>query len=186
MKLIKPVVLTLLICAFGFTVACNSYEIEKSNSLLDSTNSILDTANKNADEAAKQLGDINSKLGAVEEEAELEAVQAQAKTIIPLMEKSRDGYKDAAAKFEEASKLKLPEKYAEYLVARAQELKKRAESMDAAIGQPKAMQEIKSPEEYQPKAQAVVAKMQVALKEADDFKAKADKIHQENKSLFKD
>ena len=144
MKLIKPVVLTVLILAFGFTVACNSYEIDKANKLVDSTNSILDAANKSADEAGKQLGDMNTKLGTVEEEAELEALKTQAKTIVPLIEKARDGYKDAAAKFEEASKLKLPEKYAEYLSDRAQELKKRAEATDAAIGQPKAMQEIKS------------------------------------------
>ncbi|MEW6127199.1 MAG: hypothetical protein AB1757_09180 [Acidobacteriota bacterium] len=186
MNLMKRSALTPFMLAFAFTLACNSYEIDKANKLVDATNVLIETANKNADEAGTKLGDMNSKVGAVEEEDQLEALRAQAKEIIPLMEKARDGYKDAAAKFDEASKLKLPEKYKEYLSAKAQELKKRADSTDAAIGQPKAMQEIKSPEEYQPKAQAVVDKMQAASKEADDFKAKAEKIYQENKALFKE
>lgn len=186
MKLIKNVGIMVLALAFGFTLACNSYEIDKANKLVDATNSLIETANKNSDDAGTKLGDMNSKLGAVEEEEQLDALRTQAKEIIPLLEKARDGYKDASAKFDEASKLKLPEKYKEYLSAKAQELKKRAESIDASIGQPKAMQEIKSPEEYQPKAQAVLDKMQAAVKEADDFKAKADKIYQENKSLFKE
>jgi hypothetical protein len=111
--------------------------------------------------------------------------QTEAKGIIADLEKARDGYTDAGTKFLEASKLKLQDKFKEYLDAKGQEMKKRGEMADALIGEPRALIDSTNPHDFQTKATESIKKVQSLKKEADDLEAKADKIYKENQSMFK-
>ena len=109
----------------------------------------------------------------------------EAKAIIANLEKARDGYTDAGNKFLEASKLKLQDKFKEYLDAKGQEMKKRGEMTGALIAEPQALIDSNNHTDYEKKASDATAKFQGLKKEADDLESKANKIYEENKSLFK-
>jgi hypothetical protein len=184
---IKRVVwLCVMALAIGGATGCTSYETDKANKLIDSTAPVLDTAAQKLEKANKDRADLETRLAKAENEEDLEPLRAQAKGVIADFEKTRDSFKEAAGKFEETSKLKLQDKAKEYYGLRAKELTKRAEIIDALIAETKALIESESPDEYQKKAAPIVAKIQDSQKEADDLKAKAEKIAADNKAIFKD
>lgn len=175
----------LLALALGFATACNMYETDKANKLVDAANVSIKDANDKAQSGGTKLQTFESDVSQIEDEQGLEKVRAEAKTIIADLEKARDGYKDAGNKFTEASKLKLQDKFKEYLDAKGKEMTKRGEMVDTLIGEPKALIDSSNHEEYQKKAAEVATKYQSLKKEADDLEAKAVKIYEENKAIFK-
>jgi F0F1-type ATP synthase membrane subunit b/b' len=178
----RAVVLScVLTLALGFAAACNMYETDKANKLVDAANASIKDANDKANTGTTKLQEMETAVPQIEDEQELEKWRTEAKAIIANLEKARDGYTDAGNKFTEASKLKLQDKFKEYLDFKGKEMKKRGEMTDALIGEPRALID----GDYQKKVADVTTKFQSLKKEAEDLESKADKILEENKAMFK-
>jgi hypothetical protein len=175
----------LLTLALGFAAACNMYETDKANKLVDAANVSIKDANDKSQSGTTKLQALETAVPEIEDEQALEKWRGEAKNIIAELEKARDGYKDAGGKFTDASKLKLQDKFKEYLDAKGKEMTKRGEMVDALIGEPRAFIDSTNREDYQKKSADVTTKYQSLKKEADDLEAKAVKIYEENKSIFK-
>src|SRR5262249_15643662 len=150
-------VVALLVVAFSF--GCSFEETAKANKLIDVANTSVKDANDKIDKGTDKLVGMEKAVSQMEDENDLEKTRTMAKDIISDLEKARDGYKDAGNKFDEASKLKVKDKFKEYLDLKAKEMKKRSDLADAMIGEPKALIESSNHDEYQKKVQAVVAKV---------------------------
>ena len=183
---VRAVVLScVMTLALGFAAACNMYETDKANKLVDAANASIKTANDKTQTGTTKLQEMETAVPQIEDEQGLEKWRTEAKAIIADLEKARDGYTDAGNKFLEASKLKLQDKFKEYLDFKGKEMKKRGEMTDALIAEPRALIDSSNHEDYQKKAADVSTKYQSLKKEADDLEGKADKILEENKALFK-
>ncbi|MFL6215690.1 MAG: hypothetical protein ACJ74J_17540 [Blastocatellia bacterium] len=174
-----------LALVLGLAAGCKLYETDKANKLVDAANVSIKDANDRADKGATKLQEMETAAMAAEDEETWTKWQTEAKGIIADLEKARDGYTDAGKKFLEASKLKLQDKFKEYLDAKGQEMTKRGEMADALIGEPRALMDTSNPHDFQTKATDAVKKVQNLKKEADDLEAKADKIYKENQAIFK-
>lgn len=174
-----------LLMITALVLACNSYETEKANKLVDEANKSITDGNT----AFKEANEKNDKMiddeAAITEESQVEAVKSTAKEAVTAFEKASKGYGDASKKFDEASKLKVQEKFKEYLQAKSQEMKKRSEMCDTAKGISQAMVDSKGRNEFRDKIKGITDKVEQINKEAKELESKADKIMQENKDMFK-
>ena len=185
MKARKLGLLTLLALALVGATACKIYETDKANKLVDAANASIKDANDKTQSGASKLVEMEAAVPKIEDEDGLTKWRTEAKTIIADLEKARDGYTEAGNKFLEASKLKLQDKFKEYLDAKGQEMKKRGEMTGALIAEPQALIDSNTREDFKAKADEVEKKYQDLKKQADDLEAKANKIYEENKALFK-
>ena len=181
----RTIALTIMIVMAGLLSACNLYETDKANKLVDEANTSIKDANDKIEKGNDKLVEIEKAVPGIESEEDLEKARTVAKDAIPLLEKARDQYKAASGKFEEASKLKLQDKFKEYLDLKAKEMKKRSEIADLLLGEPQALINSKSPEDYQKTVNELVAKLKGSRTDAEDLATKADKITAENKEIFK-
>jgi hypothetical protein len=175
----------MLALALVAAAACKFYETDKANKLVDAANVSIKDANDKSQSGNSKLDQLDDAVPKIEDEDGLTKWRAEAKAIIADLEKARDGYTDAGNKFLEASKLKLQDKFKDYLDAKGQEMKKRGEMSSTLIGVPQALVDSNNREEYQQKSREALTKFQNLKKEADDLEAKANKIMEENKAIFK-
>ena len=177
--------LGLLISAALLMVGCSD-ESEAANKLVDEGNALI---KKNEELAAKAMTAAQS-LPTMNEDAmeDLDKFKADSQKkfdeLATMYTEFEKNYNDASSKFDQASKLKVDEKFKEYTSVKAQELKKRAE-----IGKVSAAY-FKTGMSGEPdKAAAAGAdftkKVSDLTKEADDLSKKADKITKDNPSVFK-
>jgi hypothetical protein len=162
-------------------LACSSgNETEKANKLVDEGNSAVQEAKKHVTEAEQ----LKQKMLA-NDVAHLEEARSTAKDAIAAYEKAEAKCKEAAAKYDEASRLKLNDKFKEYLALKVKEYNKRAELVQTAKGVPQALIDSESREGWIKKASSVNEKVTQLGKEADDLGAQADKIQKDNPDIFK-
>lgn len=170
-----------LILLIAVVLACSSgNETEKANKLVDEGNSAVQEAKKDIAEAEqlkqKMLGmDVSH----------LDDARAVAKDAIAAYEKAEAKCKEAAAKYDEASRLKLNDKFKEYLTLKVKEYNKRAELVQTARGVPQALIDSESRQGWISKANSVNEKVTQLGKEADDIAGQADKIQKDNPDIFK-
>ena len=177
------------ICIFvvlcSLATACKFYETDKANKLVDAANAAITEANASVQKGNSQLVEIENAIPNIESDTDLQAARTKAKDVISLLEKARDKFKEAGGKFEDASKLKVQDKFKDYLDAKGKEMKKRGDLVAAMLEEPQAFLASSNREDYNKKVPAIVTKVKDLKKEADDLAAKADKIHDENKDIFK-
>jgi hypothetical protein len=181
----KTILLAMTIISVGLVTACNMYQTNQANKFVDEANKAITEANDKMDKVRVKFAEMENAIRQFLSENDLEVQSAVAKEIIPILEKARDSYKEASGKFEDASKLKLQDKFKEYLEYKAKEMKKRSEAAELMIGEPKTLISSDSKSEYQKTVDDLVAKFKSVRAEADDLGAKADKITEENKEIFK-
>lgn len=152
-----------------FILACSalSDDTEKANKLVAEGNTAIDEGNKLATDADAK-GD-----------------KASAQDAINTLTKAGEKYREAAKKFDEASKLKINDKFKEYLSLKSQEFNKRAELMEVAKKNSQAMLDSDDPETLMTKVQENKTQVEKLDKEAKDLETKADKIRTDNKDLIK-
>lgn len=117
--------------------------------------------------------------------AELEDARATAKEAIAAYDKAKEQCKEASKKYEEASKLKVKDKFKEYLVLKVKEYDKRVELVETAKGTPQALIDSKSRSSFISMANANNERVDRLSKEADDLAAQADKVMKDNPDMFK-
>lgn len=181
-SIICLIILTGLI---GF--ACDAGQMDEANKLINEANAALDK-NKPATEKADTM--INDLMGTNMTQAEdIDQYKTDNKAkfdeVASLFEQSEKGISEAAGKFDQASKLKIDEKFKEYVSLKAQEFKKRAERQKASAVFVKSFQaenDAAKADRLTPDYNKKDADM---LKEANDLGAKAEKIVKDNPALFK-
>lgn len=167
-------------------LACNlGDETDKANKLVDEGNAAVSDAKKYVTEAEEKKQKMMSAVDAIKVEADLEAARGLAREAIAAYDKTKAKCEEVASKFEEASKLKVNEKFKEYLTIKVKEYRKRAEVVDTAKGTPQALIDSKKKESFMSSAKSNAEKVDKLDKEADDLAAQADKVQKENKDVIK-
>ena len=174
--------LTAFVLLIAVVLACSSggNETEKANKLVDEGNAAVQDAKKDITEAES----LKQKMLSTDV-AQLSEARSIAKDAIAAYDKAEAKCKEAAAKYDEASRLKLNDKFKEYLALKVKEYNKRAEMVTTAKGVPQALIESESREGWVNKANDVNAKVDKLRGEADDIGAQADKIQKDNPDIFK-
>src|ERR1051325_9219555 len=100
-------------------------------------------------------------------------------------EQAEQKAKEAAGKFDEASKLKINDKFKEYLSLKVKEYNKRADLVEALKGAPQALIDSENRASFVSHANAANQKAEGLAKEANDLEAQADKLQKDNPDTIK-
>lgn len=175
-----------LLLVVAAVLACNfGDETDKANKLVDEGNTAIQDAKKYYADAEEKKEKMITAVDAIKGDADLEAARAMAKDVITAYDKTKSKCEEVAKKFEEASKLKVNDKFKDYLTIKVSEFKKRAEIVDAAKGTPQALIDSKDKATFISAAKSTNEKVEKLSKEADDFAAQAEKVQKENKDVIK-
>lgn len=162
-------------------LACSSgNETEKANKLVDEGNTAVNDGKKFVTEAEEKKSKMLET-----PVSELAEARTLAKEAIAAYDKAEEKCKAAARKYEEASKLKISDKFKEYLGLKVKEYDKRAEVVETAKGTPQALIDSESKDAFITRAKANNEKVDKLSKEADDLGAQASKMEKDNPDMFK-
>src|SRR5258708_2074716 len=162
-------------------MACSSGdETEKANKLGDEGNAAVEEGKKSfqeADDKKQKMLQTNV--------AELAEARTLAKEAIAAYDKAEDKCKEAAKKYDEASKLKISDKFKEYLGIKVKEYNKRAELVEASKGTPQALIDSESRSSFITRANVNNGRVAQLLKDADEIAGQAKKLEADNPDMFK-
>jgi hypothetical protein len=170
--------LLLLVAA---VLACSSGdETEKANKIGDEGNAAVQEGKKYFTDAEdKKDKMLQTKV------SQLAEARTLAKEAIAAYDKAEEKCKEAAKKYEEASKLKISDKFKQYLEIKVKEYNKRAELVEAAKATPQALIDSESRASFISRENANNEKVDKLAKEADDLAAQANKFEKDNPDMFK-
>ena len=163
----------------AFSACSLGDETEKANKLVDEGNAAVQDAKKNLTDAE------DKKQKMLRAKVKPEEARASAKEAIDAYNKAEQKCKEAAKKYEEASKLKIKDKFKEYLALKVKEYNKRADLVATAKGVPQALIDSKNRAAFTSSAKATNEKVDKLTKDADDLGAQADKLQKDNPDIFK-
>jgi len=169
----------------GVVLACSSgYETEKANKLVEQDgNAAIEDAKKYLTDAEEEK---NRMLQTdISDASKLAEARTIANEVIRAYNQGEDKLKEAVAKFEEASKLKISDKYKEYLALRIKEKNKRVELVEALKDIPQALIDSQSRSSFTSRANAATQKAERLMKEANDLEAQAVQLEKDNPDAFK-
>ena len=165
----------------GVVLACGSAdETDKANKLVNEGNAAIN-------DGKKYLADAEEKKNTMlhTDVSQLAEARTIANEAVRAYDQAEEKAKEAAGKFEEASKLKISEKFKEYLALKVKEFNKRAELVEALKSAPQALIDSQSRSSFISRANAATQKAESLSKEADDLGAQADKLQKDNPDAFK-
>ena len=162
-------------------LACGSTdETDKANKLVNEGNKAIEEGKKLAASAeAKKSKMLQTNV------AQLSDARTTANEAIRDYDQAQEKVKEAAAKFEEASKLQINDKFKEYLSLKVKEFNKRAELLEALKAIPQALIDSQNRQSFISRANEATQKAERLSKEADDLEAQADKIQSDNPNSIK-
>jgi len=172
-----------LLMLVAAVLACSSgMETEKANKIGDEGNAAVAEAKKfYSDAEAKKDSMLQSKLT----RAGVAEARTLAKEAIASYDKAEEKCKEAAKKYDEASKLKISDKFKEYLGIKVREYNKRAELCEAAKGTPQALIDSESRSSFVGRANVNNGRVSQLLKDADEIAGQAKKLEADNPDMFK-
>src|SRR5258706_12943360 len=173
-------VMALLLLVAAVLAWSSSDETEKANKLVDEGNSAVQEAKKFVGEAEG----LKEKMLQTDV-AQLDEARAIAREAIAAYDKAKLQCKEASKKYEEASKLKVKDKFKEYLELKTKEFDKRAELVETAKGTPQALIDSENRSAFIGMAKANNERVDRLTKEADDLAAQANKLQKDNADIFK-
>ncbi len=166
----------------AFALACSGGdETEKANKLVSDGNAAITEGNKFATDFGPKLDKLFDDMSPSNYEADREKVLPQAKEVVDGLGKAGDKYRDASKKFDEASKLKVNDKFKEYLTLKSQEFSKRAEQMDVGKANAQAIVDSSDADSLKSKITGNKTKYDKLDQESKDLESKAAKIQADNK-----
>jgi hypothetical protein len=172
-----------LLLLVAVVLACNKTgadETAQANKLVTEGNAAVHEAQKYVLEAGAKLDKMMKTPVAKLKEARVTAAEA-----IEAYDQAKGKCKEASKKFEEASKLKIKDKFKEYLTLKAKEFDKRAELVETAKGTPQALIDAKNRVSFVSVANANNERVDRLRKEADELAAQADKLQKDNPDSIK-
>lgn len=169
-----------VLLAFG--LACSGGdETDKANKLVTEGNAAIQDGNKLATDAGAKNDKLFDSLSPSNFEADKEKLAPQAKEVVDGLSKAADKYREASKKFDEASKLKINDKFKEYLTLKSQEFSKRAEQMDIGKGNAQGVLDSNDADSLSAKIRENKPKIEKLDQESKDLETKAAKIQADNK-----
>jgi hypothetical protein len=170
-----------LLMLVAAVLACSSgMETEKANKIGDEGNAAVA-------EGKKFYGDAEEKKQAMLQTKVNQLAEARtlAKESIAAYDKAEEKCKEAAKKYDEASKLKISDKFKEYLGIKVKEYNKKAEMAEAAKGTPQALIDSESRSSFISRANVNNGRVAQLLKDADEIAGQAKKLEADNPDMFK-
>jgi len=158
-------------------------------------NKIVAEANKKLEEARALITKTDERNTALFDEniqtnAQLKSYKErksdEAKAIVADYEKVSDALKDISSKYADVSRMNVSDKYKEYTKIKSEEFALRAEAVTASKGNPQAFNELDDPRKMVARFKENNEKSAKLFKDADELGAKAKKIEEENKDIFKE
>jgi hypothetical protein len=172
--------LALLVAAVLACSGGKNSEVDKANKLVEEGNAYVQDAKKfvtEAEEKKAQMLKTN-----VSQLAQARVLAAES---VAAYDRAKEKCTLAAQKYDEASRLKINEKFRDYLILKSKEYNKRAEVVDTAKDTPQAVIESTNRSSFVIRANANNQKVAQLVKEADDFAGQADKLQKDNPNIFK-
>jgi len=155
-------------------------ETEKANKLVTEGNAAVDEAKKFVSDAeGKKTQMLRTKI------SEIAEARTLAKEAIAAYDKAEDKCKEAAKKYDEASKLRISDKFKEYLTLKVKEYNKRAEVVETAKATPQALIDSENQKSFITKANANNEKVDALGKEAEALASESEKLQKDNPDIFK-
>jgi len=155
-------------------------ETEKANKLVTEGNAAVEDAKKFVTEAeGKKTRMLRTKI------SEIAEARTLAKEAITAYDKAEDKCKEAAKKYDEASKLRINDKFKEYLTLKVKEYNKRAEVVETAKATPQALIDSENQKSFIARANANNEKVDALGKEAEALASQSDKLQKDNPDIFK-
>ena len=172
-----------LLFLLAVVLACSSSignETAQANKLVDEGNAAVQEAKKFVTEAeSKKDTMMHTNV------RQLAEARTLAKESVAAYDKAEEKCKEAAKKYDEASKLKINDKFKEYLTLKVKEYNKRAELVESARATPQALIDSESRASFITRAKAANDKVEALNKEADDLATQSDKLQKDNPDIFK-
>jgi len=164
----------------GIVSACGGDETDKANNLVNEGNAAIA-------EGKKYVADAEEKKNKMlhTDVSHLAEARTIANEAIKAYDQAEEKCKEAARKFEEASKLKVSDKFKEYLALKVKEFNKRAELVEALKSTPQALIDSQSRSSFISSANAANQRAERLSKEADDLEAQAEKLQKDNPDSIK-
>lgn len=178
----------IIIVAVVMGLACSG------GSQVEEANKIVDTANKKLDEAKDLFAKTETRNTAlfstnIQTVGQLQTYKSnksgEAKSIVSDYERVSEMLKDVSKQYDDVSRLNVGEKYKDYAKLKSDEFAKRSEAINIRKGNAQAFMEIDDPRQMTSKFDENNAKSDRLFKDAEDMGAKAKKMEEENKDLFK-
>ena len=169
-----------MILAVGLACSGTSDETDKANKLVDDGNTAVTDGKKFMTDAQEK---ITTMLGT--DVKHLAEARTLANEAIRLYDQAEDKCKAASSKYDEASKLKIDDKFKDYLSTKVKEYNKRAELIETLKSVPQALIDAQSRDAFTSRANAANQKAEQISKDADDLATQADKIQKDNPNSFK-
>ena len=179
----------LILVAITIGLACNSSDQQAE------ANKIVDQANKKLDEAKDLYTKTETRNTAlfsvnIQTVQQLQSYKAnksgEAKSIVSDYEKVTEMLKEVSKLYDDISRMNLNEKYKEYAKIKSEEFAKRSDAVNIRKGNAQAFMEIDDPKTMTSKFEENNAKSDKLFKDAEDNGAKAKKIEEENKEIFRE
>jgi uncharacterized coiled-coil DUF342 family protein len=171
----------------SFVLACSALgdETDKANKLVDEGNKLVEEGNTLGQQAAAKNKEIFDNIEDFPDNRD--DLRKPANELLDIIDKGTGKFHDAAKKFEDASKLKLDDKFKEYLSLKSQEFNKHADHIESIKGIPQAVldESVKDLRALNTKLTSVNSQIEKVGKEWKDLEAKANKVREDNKDKFK-
>lgn len=178
----RNLLLTAVMLAAVFALACGG-ELDKANKLVNEGNTAITDGNKLIQDALAKNTQVMDGL-TNDFPANKDSVRAAAQDAIKGFEQAAAKFREAAQKFDDASKLKVDDKFKEYLQLKSKEFSKNAEQADASKDSLKAVLESEDKDALRTGFETASARIEQLDKEAKALNAQAEKIRQDNKDKF--
>jgi hypothetical protein len=173
-------VFLLIAAVLACSTGTNTSEVAKANQLVDEGNAAVQQGKKfvvEAEDKKNKMMQTNLRRLAEARVAAAEAIAAY--------DKAGEKCKEAAQKYDEASRLKINEKFKEYLILKVKEYNKRAELIEVAKDTPQALIESTNRSSFAIRVNSNNEKIDKLSKEADELASQSEKLQKENPSDFK-
>jgi hypothetical protein len=176
-----------LLALFLFIAAVVACSTSSSNSDLAKANKLVDEGNAAVEQGKKFVLEAEDKKNKmmqtnVRRIAEARVTAAEA---LAAYDKAAEKCKEAAQKYDEASRLKISEKFKEYLILKVKEYNKRAELIEVAKDTPQALIESTNRSSFVIRVNSNNEKVDKLNKEADELASQSEKLQKDNPGDFK-
>jgi len=153
----------------------------------DQANKLVDEGNAAVTDAKKFVSDAEGKKDQMmkTDVRRLAEARVRAAEAIAAYDKAAEKCKEAAQKYDQASRLQISDKFKQYLILKVKEYNKRAEMVEAAKGTPQALIESTNRSSFVIRANSNNSKVDQLYKEAEDIGAQAEKLQKDNPDIFK-
>jgi hypothetical protein len=174
-----PAALALLLSLCGLAAACGD-QTDQANKLVAEMNNLV----VRGEGLARQGTAKQEELEAKDIEKERDAVKAGAREEATLFKQAADSFREAAAKADEAAKLRLADWYRNYLSLKAQQHRKTAERLDATFERAEMLTTDQSLEELDAKLSQSTDRIGKLSKEEEELVKQVKRVEEEHKADF--